>query len=115
MFKGRQKTLSEMASMIKPTSKAALKQQALYLSRFDVAKAEKMYDFLVKGMEDALPDVEPESRSFIQNFGDQANGIFGWLRENQDMLTQGLDFVRGILRGRKGAPAPASPLPPING
>lgn len=113
MFKARQKRLSEMASMIKPTSKAALKQQALYLSRFDVAKAEKMYDFLVKGMEDALPDVEPESRSFIQNFGDQANGIFGWLRENQDMLSQGLDFVRGILKGRKTPPA--APLPPING
>ena len=101
--------------MIKPTSKAALKQQCLYLSRLDVGKAEKMYEFLVKDVADSIPDVEPASRSFIQNFGEQANGVFGWLRENQDMLGQGVDFIKGIIKGRKGVPAPAEPLPPING
>jgi len=99
--------------MIKPTSKAALKQQCLYLSRFDVAKAEKMYDFLVKDVADAIPDVEPASRTFVQNLGEQANGVFGWLRENQDMLSQGVEFIKGIVKGRKAAPA--QPLPPING
>lgn len=99
--------------MIKPTSKAALKQQCLYLSRFDVAKAEKMYDFLVKDVADAIPDVEPESRTFVQNFREQASGIFGWLRENHDMLSQGAEFIKGIIKGRKAAPA--QPLPPING
>ena len=98
--------------MIKPTSKAALKSQALYLCRLDVEKAEKMYDFLVKDIKD-LPDVEPASRSFIQNFGDQANGVLGWFRENQDMIQQGVDMVRGIISSRKGG-APVTPLPPIN-
>ena len=97
--------------MIKPTSKAALKQQCLFLSNLDVAKAERMYDFLVKGMTD-LPDLEPASRSFIQNFGQQANNVVGWFRENKDVVEQGVDFVRGIIAGRK-APA-AEPLPPIN-
>lgn len=100
--------------MIKPTSKAALKQQCLYLSRLDVSKAEKMYDFLVKDVGDSIPDVEPASRPFIQNFGEQANGVFGWLRENQDMIGQGVDFIKGIIKGRRGSP-PAEPLPPING
>ena len=101
--------------MIKPTSKATLKMQTLYLCNLNVEKAEKMYDFLVKGMEN-LPDVEPASRSFIENFGEQASGIISWLRENQDMLGQGVDFIKGIIASRKGTPIPpSSPLPPING
>ena len=99
--------------MIKPTSKSELKRECLYLCNLNVEKAEKMYDFLIKGM-DGIPDVEPASKPFIQNFGEQASGIIGWLRENQDMLGQGVDFIRGIIESRKGTP-PASPLPPING
>ena len=97
--------------MIRPTSKSELKRQCLMLCNLDVAKAEKMYDFLIKGME-GIPDVEPESKSWIQNFGEQANGVLGWLRDNQDMLGQGVDFIKGII-SRKGA-EPAAPLPPIN-
>lgn len=104
----------DLVGMIKPTSKAALKQQCLFLSNLDVEKAEKMYDFLIKDMEE-IPAVEPASRSFMQNFGDQANGVVGWLRENKDVLSQGVDFVRGLIAARKGGVAPASgPLPPIN-
>lgn len=99
--------------MIKPTSKASLKQQCLMLSNLNVEKAERMYDFLVKDMP-GLPDVEPASRSFMQNFGEQANGVVGWLRENKDMLGEGVDFIRGLIASRKGGTPPA-PLPPING
>ena len=99
--------------MIKPTSNAALKQQCLFLSNLDVDKAEKMYDFLIKDMEE-IPAVEPASRSFMQNFGDQANGVVGWLRENKDIIGEGVDFIRGIAAGRKAKP-PVAPLPPING
>ena len=100
-------------AMIKPTSKAELKRECLYLSNLDVDKAEKMYDFLVKDM--VIPDVEPSSKPFIQNFGEQANGVFGWLRENQDMLGQAVDFIKGIISSRKGGVPPTTPLPPING
>lgn len=99
--------------MIKPTSKAALKQQCLFLCNLDIDKAEKMYDFLIKDMED-IPAVEAAQKGFIQNFGEQASGLFAWLRENQDMLGQGVDFIKGIIASRKGVP-PATPLPPING
>ena len=97
--------------MIKPTSKSALKRECLYLCNLDVSKAEKMYDFLVKGM-DGIPDVEPEAKTFIQNFGEQATEVFGWFRENQDMIGQGVDFIKGLVT-RKGATS-ATPLPPIN-
>lgn len=100
--------------MINPTSKAALKRECLYLCNLNVEKAERMYDFLVKGM-DGIPDVEPSTKPFIQNFGEQANGIFGWIRENQDMLGQAVDFVKGIVASRKGGTPPITPLPPING
>lgn len=101
--------------MIKPTSKASLKTQCLYLSNLNVEKAERMYDFLVKGM-DGIPDVEPTSQPFINRFGEQASGVIGWIRDNQDVLGQGVDFIRGIISSRKGVPvAPAEPLPPING
>ena len=113
--KKRQQRLLDTIAMIKPTSKEALKRECLYLSNLDVDKAERMYDFLVKDMEH-IPDVEPASKPFIQNFGEQANGVMGWLRENKDMLGQAVDFFKGIISSRKGAPIPPStPLPPING
>ena len=112
MFNSK-KRLIEKLSMIKPTSKAELKRQCLYLSNLDVDKAEKMYNFLVKDVD--IPDIEPSSKPFIQNFGEQASGVFGWFRANQDMIGQAVDFVRGIISSRKGGVPPATPLPPING
>lgn len=108
----RKKKLMEAISMIKPTSKAELKRECLYLSNLDVAKAERMYDFLIKGMEN-IPEVEPTSKPFLQNFGEQANGVFGWLRDNEDVLTKSAEFIKGIFQ-KKAPAAPAKPLPPIN-
>ena len=75
-----------------------------------------MYDFLTKGME-GLPDVEPAQLPFIDRFGTQASNIFGWLRENQDMLKEGAGFIQGLFnRKAPVAKSPsANPLPPING
>ena len=103
----------EAVGMIKPSSKAALKQQCLFLSNLDVAKAEKMYDFLIKDMEE-IPAVEAASKSFIQNFGEQASGIMQWFRENEDMIGQGVGFIRDILERKKGIASIPKPLPPIN-
>ena len=113
MFNSRKKKqrLFEMVSSLRPTSKATLKQQCLMLCNLDVDKAERMYDFLVKDIAD-IPTVEPEQRSFIQNFGDSANSILAWLRENQDILSQGVELIRGFTN--KGGVAPVKVLPPIN-
>ena len=111
--KRRRERIVEKLSMIKPTSKSELKRQCLYLSNLDVDKAEKMYNFLVKDVD--IPDVEPSSKPFIQNFGEQANGVFGWFRENQDIIGQAIDFIKGVVTSRKGVVPPTNPLPPING
>ena len=97
--------------MIKPTSRTALKQQCLILSNLDVDKAEKMYDFLVKDIT-GLPDVDPAARSFIETFGEHASSVLSWFRENQDMLSQGADLIRGIASKRNVVPS-SNPLPPI--
>jgi len=101
----------EMVRMINPTSKAALKQQCLFLANLDLDKAERMYDFLIKDMPD-IPDVEPASKSFMENFGEQASGVMAWFRDNQDVINNGVELIRGMI-GRRGA-APATPLPQIN-
>ena len=100
--------------MIKPTSKAELKRQCLMLSNLDVDKAEKMYNFLIDGLED-IPAIEPASKPFMQNFGEQADGVFDWIRKNEDVMKQGFDMIRGIIERRKGVVPPSNPLPPING
>ena len=101
-------------SMIKPTSKAELKQSCLMLSNLDVDKAKKMYDFLVSDMSE-IPEIPPAQKSFIANFGEQANGVLEWFRENGDVFSQGWDFVQRIIATRKGTVVPpAEPLPPIN-
>ena len=108
----RKKKLMEAIGMIKPTSKAALKTQCLYLSNLNVEKAEKMYDFLIKGMEE-LPAVDPETKPFLANLKDQSAEVFGWLRENEDVITKGATFIKGLFS--KKPVTPAEPLPPING
>ena len=101
-------------AMIKPTSKSELKQSCLMLANLDVDKAERMYDFLVKGMNE-IPEVPPAEKSFMANFGEQANGVMSWFRENEDFLTKGYEFIQRIIASRKGVAVPPSePLPPIN-
>ena len=101
----------ELVGMIKPTSRAALKSQCLMLCQLNVEKAEKMYDFLVKDIP-GIPEVEPMHKPFIQNFGEQASGVLGWFRDNEDMISQGVEFIKGILK--KKTPVPTNPIPPIN-
>lgn len=98
--------------MIRPTSKEALKAQCLTLCRLDIDKAEKMYEFLIRDIKD-IPDVEPATKTFMQNVGTQANSLIGWMRENKDVISEGVAFIKSLLPG-KGTP-PAAPLPPING
>ena len=112
MFNSRKKQkLIEMIGMIKPTSKTALKQQCLFLCNLDITKAEQMYDFLIKDME-GIPSLDPETKTFVQNFGDSANKALAWFRENQDILSQGVDFIKGLTK--KGNVTPMNVLPQIN-
>ena len=105
-----------MIQAIRPTSKATLKIQCLFACKGDIGEAMRLYDYFAKDMPD-LPDYDPVQPTWVDNTKDMANGILGWVKENQDTLAQGYEFISSIIK-RRGALPPAGtgePLPPING
>lgn len=111
--KKKQQKLLDSIGMIKPTSKAALKQQCLYLCNLNVDEANKMYDFLIKDIGDSIPDIDPAQKSFVQNVGDSTKSILGWFKENQDVLSQVSNMIKGLITKGSGTPE-VNALPPIN-
>ena len=112
----KEQELFRKIEMIQPTSKSELKKTCLVLSNLDVDKAERMYKFLVDDM-NGLPDVPPAQKSFIQNFGEQANGFIGWLEEHGDFFEKAYDRISGIVASRKSGGAvvkTTEALPKIN-
>ena len=116
-FQNKRKLLERM-STIQPTSKASLKMQCLYICKGDIAESEKLYDYFVKDMP-SLPDFDPIQPTWMDNTKETVNGLMGWLKENQDTLAQGYEFIRNVVQrkplppvGEAGTVAEA--LPPIN-
>ena len=116
--KNREKMM-QMVQSFTPTSKASLKQFCIIASGGDVDKADKMYSFYIKDMED-LPMFDPVPPTWIDKTKDAVGGIFGFVKENQDGIVQGVEFIRGLM-GKRGAASvvsdvaeTVSPLPPIN-
>lgn len=91
----------DLLPIIQPTSKAALKQQCMILAQGDVQKAREIYDFYAEGL--ALPDFDPVKPSAFEGFKDNAVSFMGWLKENQDTVVQGVDFIRGLISNRASA------------
>ena len=100
---------------IRATSKSSLKLQCLFCAKGDLKEAKELYDFFASDMPD-LPDYDPVPPTWIDNTKETVNGLMSWLRENQDTLAQGYDFIRGIIEKRQIPPvSPISePLPNIN-
>ena len=107
----------EMVQAIRPTSKATLKIQCLFACKGDIDESNKLYDYFAKDMPE-LPDFDPVQPSWIDNTKETVNGLMGWLRENQDTLAQGYEFIRNIVQSRNLPPTASqsieAPLPPIN-
>lgn len=104
----------EMIQGIKPTSKATLKLQCLFICKGDVDDAMKLYDFFAKDMP-TLPDYDPVAPTWQQNTAQTFNGIVSWLKENQDTLANTYQFIRNAI-SNKGVlpPTTGDALPPIN-
>lgn len=111
--------------MIRPTSKASLKTTCLLMSNGDIDKAEKLYDFYAKDMQD-MPLYDPPTPSWVDNTKDSLSSLFSFLGQHKDGLSQGYEFIRSLVNAR-GANLPAiaedveetaeaveSELPPIN-
>lgn len=108
-----------MIQAIRPTSKATLKMQCLFACKGDIDEAMKLYDYFAKDMPE-LPDYEPVAPTWMDNTKETVNGLMGWLKENQDTLAQGYEFIRNVIQ-RRGMPpveeptGTGAPLPDING
>lgn len=103
-----------MIQGIRPTSKATLKLQCMFCCRGNIDEATKLYDFFAKDMPN-LPDYDPVAPTWIDSTKDVANGLMGWLKENQGTLAQGYEFIRSIIQSKGVLPSLEAPeLPPIN-
>lgn len=99
-----------------PTSKAQLLQVAMYYNKGDIQKAQEMFDFYAKNLD--LPDFDPVEPTFMQQVKMNASDIFSWVKENQEDLVQGYQFIYSIVKNKGALPiatdATTEPLPPIN-
>ena len=121
-FNKRRKERMDFLQNFRPTSKVQLKQACQWYCNGDFKRAQEMYDFYAKDIE--LPDFDPVSPTWQQQVKDGANGLMGWLKENQNTLSQGYEFIRQIIANKGQLPALTSdaeevaestePLPSIN-
>ena len=102
-----------------PTSKAQLLQAAMYMSGGDMKKAQELFDFYNKNLK--LPDFDPVPPTFFQQAKDTAGGIFAWVKENQNELMNGYQFISTLIQNRgilptatTAAEEAAEPLEDIN-
>lgn len=82
-----------------PTSKISLKLSCLNACNNDIAKAEELYDYMMKDLT-TLPDTEPMMPSGIQRFKMGADDIIGWLTDHKDLIQQGIGLVQGLRGGK---------------
>jgi hypothetical protein len=115
MFWNRTKIKKDMIPMIRPTSKVALKQQCLLAANGDIEKAEKIYNFMIKDLEE-LPMFDAPQLTTMQQAKDMISQGWGWLNENQDNIANWVGIIKSVLnKGGNTGGAPTSPIPPING
>lgn len=76
----------------------------------DVAKAQELYNFLCDGIE-SIPDYPVPQPTMMQQVTSTANGVFSWLKENQDDIMGIVNFVKQL---RGSAPTiPQADIPPL--
>lgn len=103
-----------MIRAIQPTSKSALKTQCLLVAKGDIDKAERLYDFMAKDM-DELPLFDAVKPTTMQQIKDGAVNTFTWLNENQEQVMNWVAIIKGMFnKGGGNIPPASTPLPPIN-
>lgn len=110
----REKYNKEILGQMMPTSKASLKIQCLQAAKFDVAEAEKLYNFMIKDMEE-LPMFEPQRQSVVMQTKDIIVDGFKWANDNQEQIFNWVGFIKGLFnKGGDIPPAAGGVVPNIN-
>ena len=116
----RRKTMENILKVLPNlniSSKASLKQFCLLATKCDVEQAERLYEFLIKDM-DELPMFDPVKPTAMQNIKATATDVLSFFKENGNEIQQGVALIRGMF-GKGAAPITevppvTEPLPPIN-
>ena len=108
---------SRMIAGLVPSSKMSLKLQCLMLKDGDEEAADKLYSYLIKGIN--LPDTDPVQPTLMQQVKDGADGVVDWIKNNAAELTYGYNFIREIIVNKGALPVAEvadeiEELPPIN-
>ena len=114
-FNSWRKKKMDLLKNYTPTSKAQLIQVCMYMNRGDVGKAQEMFDFYDKNL--SLPDFEPVQPTLMQQMRGGISELYSWIKENQQDLVNGYQFVQSIIKNKGEVvplPSEGSPLPPIN-
>lgn len=114
MFWNKNKIDKKMIPGLTPTSKAAIKQQALIASNGDIEKATRLYEFMIKDMED-IPLFDPVPPTKIQQAKAVLGDGFNWLKENQETIVNWVSFFKDTFGKGGGSIPPSGGVPPING
>ena len=114
MFWDKNKIDKKMIQAIRPTSKSSLKMQCLLVANGDIDKAERLYDFMAKGLDD-LPTFDPVQPTTMQQIKDGAMQTFSWINDNQEQVMNWVGIVRDLFGKSNATPAPSTPpIPSIN-
>lgn len=105
-----------MIQGLRPTSKASLKLQCLQMCKGKLDEAEKLYDFMIKDM-DELPMFDYVPPTTMQQVKDSAINTFKWLNDNQEQVMNWVGIIKQMFGKGGGIPptgASGQALPPIN-
>lgn len=94
--------------MIIPTSKVSLKTSCLRACGNDIEKAEKLYDFFVKDLEE-IPDFDPVPPTLFEQAKSTVGDLFGWVENNQDKLAGAFQLIQQF----RGGGAVTAGQPPV--
>lgn len=103
-------------SLIRTTSKDALKRTALLACNNDIKMATEIYDFFVKDLKD-MPDYDPIMPSTFDQVKETAISAFQWGKQNQDEIIGAINMVLTIFGKEPIGMPPVAPIetppPPV--
>lgn len=112
-FRRKLKVNKEMIANMRPTSKATLKQMCLLAANGDLEKAQNIYDYMIKDMED-MPLFDTPQPSVMQQVKQGIGETMQWLGQNQEEIFVWADLLKGMFskNGNSGASSvPNVPIP----
>lgn len=96
-------------SLIRTTSKEALKRSALLVCGNDIKKASELYDFFIKDIPD-LPATDPVLPNTFDQIKETAVNVFQWGEQNQDKIIGAINMVLSMMGKSPIGGAPVAPV-----